>query len=143
MSPGLQKKLLRALQEGEIRPVGGKSIRKVDVRIISATNRDLKAMMEQGSFREDLYYRLNVVSVQLPPLRERKEDIPLLLDHFIKLVATKFGVEAKSLTSETIEYLQNYDWPGNIREMENEVNRMLFMGDDPITPDVLSDNITR
>jgi len=143
MSPGLQKKLLRALQEGEIRPVGGKRLKKVDVRIISATNRNLKQMMEAGLFREDLFYRLNVVAVHLPALRERKEDIPLLLDHFFKIVSKKSGVPIKSMTPETIEYLTHYDWHGNIRDMENEVNRMPFMGDDPITPDILSDNITQ
>jgi GGDEF domain-containing protein len=141
MSLGMQKKLLRALQEGEIRPVGGKGVRHVNVRVLSATNRDLKKAMGEGAFREDLYYRLNVVNVVLPPLRERDGDIPLLLEFFLEKTVGELGVGSRELAAETRAALFAHDWPGNIREMENEVKRIVALGDEIITPDILSPRI--
>ena len=142
MSPDMQKKLLRALQEGEIRPVGGKSVRKVDVRIVSASNKELDRLVRAGEFREDLYYRLKVLTIRLPPLRERKEDVPLLLEHFLALHAVK-GRRPQRLGPGVLEALTAYEWPGNIRELENEVKRMLALGEEEITLDVLSDTVRR
>jgi Nif-specific regulatory protein len=124
MSLPLQSKLLRALQEGEIRPVGGKDSVKVDVRIISATNRDLEGMMREGSFREDLYYRLNVVRINIPPLRERKEDIPLLVEHFLDRAAEANSGQRKRMDISALQLLLRYDWPGNVRELENEILKL-------------------
>ncbi|MGE0711473.1 MAG: sigma 54-interacting transcriptional regulator [Planctomycetota bacterium] len=126
MSLGMQKKLLRVLQEGEIRRVGGKDQLKVDVRIISASNKDLKKLVEDGHFREDLYYRLNVVKVDLPPLRERKEDLPLLIEHFLKEELTG---PPKSFSPEAMQMLMRYNWPGNIRELKNVVERAKIISD--------------
>jgi Nif-specific regulatory protein len=127
MSLPMQSKLLRALQDGEIRPVGGKESRKVDVRVISASNKDLDRMMKEGRFREDLYYRLNVVKVSLPPLRERKEDIPLLVDHFLQKAAREPGVPPKRVEVGALQLLLRYGWPGNVRELENEVLRLAVL----------------
>ncbi|RMG09353.1 MAG: diguanylate cyclase [Planctomycetota bacterium] len=126
MSMGMQKKLLRVLQEGEIRRVGGKDTIQVDVRIVSASNKDLKTLVEQGKFREDLYYRLNVVKVELPPLRERKEDLPLLIDYFLKQEGSG---PAKRFDSEAMQLLMRYNWPGNIRELKNVVERAKIISD--------------
>jgi transcriptional regulator with GAF, ATPase, and Fis domain len=142
MSPDMQKKLLRALQEGEIRPVGGKTVRRVDVRIVSASNKKLDRLVQAGEFREDLYYRLRVLTVDLPPLRDRKEDIPELVSHFLHLHA-KPGETPKDVDAEVMELLQAYDWPGNVRELENEVKRMVALSDERITPDVLNDHVRR
>ncbi len=142
MSPDMQKKLLRVLQEGEIRPVGGKSVRKVDVRILSASNKDLKKLVEAGEFREDLYYRLKVLTVRLPPLRERKEDIAALVEHFFKSHAGA-GRRPKTLGEGVLESLEAHEWPGNVRELENEVKMMIALGDDVIAVDVLSDAVRR
>jgi Nif-specific regulatory protein len=130
MSLSMQKKLLRVLQEGEIRRVGGKDTIKIDVRIISASNKDLKRLVEEGKFREDLYYRLNVVKVELPPLRERKEDLALLMEHFLKeedpsALAKKFDNEAMSM-------MLRYNWPGNIRELKNVVERAKIISEGTI-----------
>ncbi|MGH9415730.1 MAG: sigma-54-dependent transcriptional regulator [Terriglobales bacterium] len=122
----LQVKLLRAIQEKEIRPVGGTRRIKVDVRIVAATNRDLQAAVAEGKFRKDLFFRLNVVSIKLPPLRERLMDIPLLLEHFLER-ATPPGQPVRSFTDEAMARLMNYDWPGNIRELENCVERTLAL----------------
>ncbi len=138
MSLDLQTKLLRVLEEGEIRPVGGRDIKKVSVRIISATNRPLQEMVRKGEFREDLYYRLNVINVTLPPLRDRREDIPLLVDHFMNRITVRLGREKPTLDSRTLYYLYHYDWPGNIRQLENEVERMVALSSEMITPDLLS-----
>jgi diguanylate cyclase (GGDEF)-like protein len=121
MSLSMQKKLLRVLQEGEIRRVGGKDTIKIDVRIISASNKDLKRLTEEGKFREDLYYRLNVVKVELPPLRERKEDLPLLIDHFLK--EDDGANKPKRFDSDAMQMMLRYNWPGNIRELKNVVER--------------------
>lgn len=133
MSPNLQTKLLRVLEDKEFRPLGGKGIvRTVDVRFISATNRDLKKMIAEGTFREDLFYRLNVVCVKLPPLRERKEDIPLLVDHFLQTVANETSQPKKQMTSEAMRLLLAHDWPGNIRELENTIKNVCVFTDGPV-----------
>jgi len=123
MSPALQVKLLRVLQEGVFMPVGATEQRSVDVRIIAATNRDLSAMVKKGQFREDLYYRLHVVALRVPPLRERKEDIPLLVEHFLGRLAKRDGTK-KILSQKAMHKLMDHDWPGNVRELENEIERL-------------------
>lgn len=119
----IQAKLLRFLQEGEIEPLGYSKPVKIDVRVIAATNRNLKEMVKEGSFREDLFYRLNVFPIEVPPLRERKEDIPLLVNHFIK----KFGYRNLTVSEEAMNRLVNYHWQGNIRELENVIYRLCIM----------------
>jgi len=121
MSPSMQAKLLRFLQEGEIRPVGSNEIIKVDVRVVSASNKDLVKMIEEEKFREDLYYRLNGVTVVLPPLRERLEDLPLLVQHFLKKFARDEKKDLYEVTPEALEMLMEYPWPGNVREVENTI----------------------
>lgn len=123
LSLGVQSKLLRVLQEGTIRKIGSSKEEKVDVRIICATNRNLDEMMKKGEFREDLYYRLNVIPITIPPLRERKEDIPLLIGHFIRKMNKKVGKDIVSASMDYINYMMEYDWPGNIRELENSIER--------------------
>ena len=125
MSPSLQVKLLRVLQEREFERVGGTETIKVDVRIIAATSAGLKEMVEQNLFRSDLYYRLNVIPIQLPPLRERREDIPLLARHFIK----KFcgNIETKTVSQDAMKMLMSYSWPGNIRQLENAIERAVAL----------------
>jgi two-component system, NtrC family, response regulator AtoC len=127
----LQVKLLRALQEGEIRRLGGTATKKVDVRIVSATNRDLEDDTREGHFREDLYYRLAVVPIHLPPLRHRPEEIPLLLHHFIERGRDRLGIEVEGPEPDALEALLAYDWPGNIRELENVVERALILTEGP------------
>jgi DNA-binding NtrC family response regulator len=127
LSVGLQAKLLRTLQEKEVRPVGSSKTNSVDVRILAATNRDLQAEVARGSFREDLYYRLNVVSVRVPPLRERREDIPLLARYFVKRFHNDVST-VKDISKETLVYMENHAWPGNVREMENVIRRAFAMG---------------
>ncbi len=143
MSPTMQVKLLRVLQEGTLTPVGGTELRKVDVRVVAATNKDLKSMVEEGTFREDLYYRLNVVNLVVPPLRDRKEDIPLLVDHFLARGCKEKGVPLKNLAKRAIEKIFDYPWPGNIRELENEIERLIVLsGDDQrISAELLSQRI--
>jgi transcriptional regulator with GAF, ATPase, and Fis domain len=140
MSPGMQKKLLRVLQEGVIRRVGGKEYIPVDVRIISATNKDLLEEVRAGSFREDLYYRLNVIHLRLPPLRERKEDIPILVEHFLEVLNREAGT-AKAVDAATLECLSQYSWPGNIRELQNEVRRMFALSEETIRVGDVSETI--
>lgn len=130
MSIGLQAKLLRVLQDGTFTPVGATSTKTVDVRIVAATNRDLLKMIGEGRFREDLYYRLNVINLVMPPLRERKTDIPLLIEHFLNEYARRNSTSPKKLTDEVLVYLCSYNWPGNIRELQNEIERMLLMSAD-------------
>ncbi|RKY24393.1 MAG: sigma-54-dependent Fis family transcriptional regulator [Planctomycetota bacterium] len=141
MSPEMQSKLLRAVDKGEIRPVGGKETRKVKVRIIAATNKDLKKRVEQNLFREDLYYRLNVVRVNLPPLRKRREDIPLLIDHFLTKTAKENKEGKRRIDRKCIALMTEYDWPGNVRELENEIRRLVALSRDTITPPLLSEAI--
>ena len=123
----LQPKLLRVLQEGQYERVGDDATREVDVRVIAATNRDLKAEVRAGRFREDLYYRLGVFLIELPPLRERKGDIPLLASHFVSLAARKLGVPEPRISMEEWEQLKRYDWPGNVRELQNVIERTVIL----------------
>jgi Nif-specific regulatory protein len=125
----VQSKFLRAIQEGEIRPVGSNRIVKVDVRVIAAASVNIRKQIEDGKFREDLFYRLNVVNIILPPLRERREDIPLLAAHFLAISAKKYGKNISGFDTETMECFENYLWPGNIRELENAVERMVVLAD--------------
>ncbi|CAN5667120.1 sigma-54 dependent transcriptional regulator [soil metagenome] len=127
MSPATQVKLLRALQEREVIPVGATEAVPIDVRIIAATNRDLEEEIRRGSFRSDLYYRLNVITLHLPPLRSRGDDIPMLADHFLQRYAESRGKSAPRLESETLAALQRYDWPGNVRELENALERAAIL----------------
>lgn len=128
MDLDMQKKLLRAIQEKEIRPVGGNRTIKLDVRLITATNQNLKKLVEEKKFREDLYYRLKVIRIVLPPLRERREDIPLLINHFLERIAQERGEQKRKITDELVHYLTNLPWPGNVRELENEIRRMVAVG---------------
>jgi Nif-specific regulatory protein len=143
MPLSLQPKLLRALQEGEVRPVGATVTKKVDVRIVGATNRDLEKEVAAGRFREDLYYRLRVFPLRLPPLRERREDIPLLAGHFLERYGREFGKPAAGFSQQAMEVLQSYKWPGNVRELENEVQRLVIQLDpnEFVQPDHLSPRI--
>ena len=123
----MQVKLLRVLQEQEIRAVGSALSKSVDVRVIAATARDLQDQVAKGAFREDLYYRLNVMHISIPPLRERKEDIPLLCHHFVKKFNTRFEVNIKAVSPEAMEMILNYSWPGNVRELENVIQRGMVL----------------
>src|SRR5262249_8361081 len=145
MSPALQVKVLRVLQEGTFTPVGDTALRTVDVRIIAATNRDLKRMVERGEFREDLYYRINVIQLTVPPLRERGDDIPVLVDHFLRRNAKGRRLKAKKLSQTCLQRLMEYPWPGNIRELENEIERLAVLaGDDKmIAEELLSPRIQK
>jgi two-component system, NtrC family, response regulator PilR len=127
MSPSMQVKLLRALQEKTVRKVGGNQEEKADARIIAATNRNLLEMIEAGTFREDLYYRINVIPVHLPPLRQRREDIPLLVDHFLKKFSREQETEPKRISVQAMRLLESYEWPGNVRELENMIERTLAL----------------
>ena len=132
LKPEVQAKLLRVLQEREIERVGGTQSIKIDVRVIAATNVDLKQMVAQHRFREDLYYRLNVVPVTVPPLRERREDIPLLVDHFIRRYSHEFSKPIQGLSPEALAALRQYPWPGNVRELQNVIERAVVLGDAPV-----------
>jgi two-component system response regulator AtoC len=139
---GLQVKLLRVLQEDELRRVGDNRSRKVDVRILAATIRDLGAEVKAGRFREDLFYRLNVVSVQIPPLAERPEDIPLLTEHFLSHCNKKLGTNIKGVDPGAMQLLSEYRWPGNVRELENLIERAVILCEgERITPDLLTDKV--
>jgi two-component system response regulator PilR (NtrC family) len=131
----LQVKLLRVIQEREFKRVGGTEDIKVDVRIISASNQDLQQKVAQGSFREDLFYRLNVIQIKLPPLRERKEDIPLLVNHFVRKYSAETGKEIEGVTSEALELLLSYDFAGNVRELENIIERSITLETSPSITD--------
>ena len=131
-SPSMQVKLLRVLQDFEFEPIGGHETRKVDVRVILATNEDLQQAVAEGRFREDLYYRINVISIELPPLRERIGDIPLLARHFLRKVVDETGKQVEAISEEAMTLLQRYRWPGNIRELENTIERAVLLGKGPI-----------
>ena len=127
LSTAIQSKLLRVLQEREFEPLGAERTQRVDVRVIAATNRDLKQMVSEGRFQEDLYYRLNVIPIELPPLRERREDIPVLVDHFVEKHRQRTGKRIDRVDDEAAQALQKYDWPGNVRELENTIERAVVL----------------
>jgi transcriptional regulator with GAF, ATPase, and Fis domain len=138
LAAGMQAKLLRVLQEREVEPVGGTRSIKVDVRVLAATNRNLEDQVRAGRFREDLFFRLNVVSITTPPLRERREDVLILAESFVAKVSAKYNVPVKALSSRAQALLTEYDWPGNVRELENAVERAVVLGDaDEILPEDL------
>jgi transcriptional regulator with PAS, ATPase and Fis domain len=141
MSPGMQSKLLRFLQDGEFRPVGGAELVRVDVRIISASNRQLLELVEQGRFRQDLFFRLNVLPLTLPPLRERREDIPQLVKHFLGILCSELDRNVPEIASEVVDVLYRYDWPGNVRELENEMRRLVTLAAETISLDLVSERI--
>ncbi|MBI5501552.1 MAG: sigma 54-interacting transcriptional regulator [Deltaproteobacteria bacterium] len=145
MPVALQGKLLRALQDGEFRPLGGTQARRVDVRVVAATNRKLEECVKNGSFREDLYYRLRVFPIRVPPLRERKDDIPLLVDFFLRKYGREFGKEVRGISAAAMESLRHHDWPGNVRELENEVQRLVIQIEpgDEIRPEHISSRVRR
>ncbi len=144
VSPAFQVKLLRVLQEGEIRPLGSSQTRQVDVRIIAATNRDLEQEVREGRFREDLYYRLATVTIQLPALRERKGDIPLIAQSILEASMAQLGKRVEGFTHETLACMQAYHWPGNVRELQNEIRHMLVMGDEELLgAELLSPRVLR
>lgn len=142
-SPSMQVKLLRILQEGTFMPVGATTPKKVNVRVIAATNKNLKEMIAKGEFREDLYYRINVINVALPALRERQEDIPVLMEFFLQKRCEEAGVPLKTFSKKCLEKMLDYHWPGNVRELQNEVERLVVIAgeDKTITPDLLSSRI--
>ncbi len=143
MSMDMQAKILRVLQDRRFMHLGGTSEIQVDVRIVAATNVNLQQAVKDGRFREDLFYRLNVISLELPPLRQRREDIPLLCQHFLKLYAEENGTEAPSLTPEALRILVDYEWPGNVRELENSMERGVVLSTTrTITPDLLPAQLT-
>jgi DNA-binding NtrC family response regulator len=127
VSPGLQVKLLRAIQEREVIPVGGREPMKFDVRLIAATNKNLEEEVKKGTFREDLFYRINVITVPLPPLRQRREDIPLLVNHFLVKYAQRMGKPSVKIARDAMHVLVNYEWPGNVRELENVAERAVAL----------------
>ena len=135
MSLAAQAKVLRALQENRIQRVGGDKDIKVDVRVIAATNKQLIKEIEEGKFREDLYHRLAVILIKVPPLKERKNDIPLLVDYFVQNLRAEQGLDPKTFSKSAIERLMDYPWTGNIRELRNVVERLLILGSDPVTVD--------
>ena len=131
MSPTLQSKLLRVLQEREVEPLGSERIEKIDVRVIAATNRNLRQMVADGKFQEDLFYRLNVIPIEIPPLRERRDDIPSLVEHFVQKHAQRTGRRFEKIDDGVLTGLQQYDWPGNVRELENTIERAVVLSPGP------------
>jgi len=127
MSTAVQSKLLRVMQEREFEPLGAERTQRVDVRVIAATNRDLKQMVTDGKFQEDLYYRLNVIPIHIPPLRERREDIPVLIDHFLEKHSQRTGKRINGVEPDVVDALRKYDWPGNVRELENTIERAVVL----------------
>ncbi len=140
LTPEMQAKLLRVLETREYKPVGSTQFKKTNVRIIAATNKDLRGMVREGSFREDLFYRLNVFPLTLPPLRERKDDIPRLAYHFLRVFCRKTGKRINGFTAEALEELVNNEWPGNVRQLKNVVERLVIMADQSVVslPDMIS-----
>jgi transcriptional regulator with GAF, ATPase, and Fis domain len=137
MSFPLQAKLLQVLQDGEFSRLGGKNDVQVDVRVITATNRDLETAVAQGQFREDLYFRLNVVAINLPPLRERREEIPFLTDHFLKKYSVQYNKPTSAISEQLSRRFMDYEWPGNVRQLENLIKRMVVLGSEaPILTDL-------
>jgi DNA-binding NtrC family response regulator len=138
ISPGMQSRLLRVLETGELLRLGERKVRKVDVRIVAATNADLKKAVERGSFRQDFYYRLHVMSLELPPLRDRMEDLPMLADHFLGECSRRFGKKIERFGKETLAALQAHNWPGNVRELLNAVEHAAILC---VTPEVMVDDL--
>jgi len=132
MNPTLQSKLLRVLQEREIEPLGSERTEKIDVRVIAATNRNLRQMVADGKFQEDLFYRLNVIPIEIPPLRERRDDIPALVEHFVRKHAQRTGRRVERIDEGALAGLQQYDWPGNVRELENTIERAVVLSSGPV-----------
>jgi DNA-binding NtrC family response regulator len=144
LAPGLQVKLLRVLQDREVRPVGGKQVFTVDVRFVAATNRDLEELVAGGRFREDLFYRLNVIGIEVPPLRERGKDVRLLADHFVALHARKLGKKIRVIAPDLAQFLERHAWPGNVRELENLIERAVILADgETLTTAALSDGLAK
>ncbi|HVR19717.1 MAG TPA: sigma 54-interacting transcriptional regulator [Polyangiaceae bacterium] len=143
MPAGLQAKLLRVLQQGEVRPLGGHQVKQVNVRVVAATNRKLEDEVAAGRFREDLYYRLKVFPIRVPPLRERRDDVARLAQHFLEIAAREMAKPVAGFAQETLAALSAYDWPGNVRELENEVQRLVIQADPGafLTPDLLSGSV--
>jgi len=135
---GLQAKLLHVLQDGSFFRLGGSELIKTDARIIAATNRDLASVMAKGAFREDLYYRLNVVTISIPPLRERREQIPFLVEHFVQKSCQQFNRAAPNISPETIRLLREYNWPGNVRELENMIKRAVVLQSESLIPEEIA-----
>lgn len=143
LSQQLQAKLLRVIDDHEIRPLGGVNSKKVDIRTIAATNRDIFRAVQEGTFREDLYYRINVVTIKLPPLRDRKEDIPILARHFLEKYSHELGKTVKFIDDSALKLLMDYDWPGNVRELQNIIERgVLITESNTIFPEHLSEGLT-
>ena len=132
MTSQLQVKLLRVLQEREIEPLGSERADRIDLRVIAATNRDLRQMVADGKFQEDLFYRLNVIPIEIPPLRERREDIPALVEHFVRKHAQRTGRRVERIDEGVLAGLQQYDWPGNVRELENTIERAVVLSPGPV-----------
>jgi two-component system NtrC family response regulator len=132
MSPAVQAKLLRVLQEREFEPLGAERSQSVDVRVIAATNRDLRKMVGEGAFLEDLYYRLSVIPIDIPPLRERREDVPALVEHFLRKHEQRTGKRVERIEDEATRLLETYDWPGNVRELENTLERAVVLSTGPV-----------
>jgi formate hydrogenlyase transcriptional activator len=142
--PALQPKLLRVLQEQEFERLGSTRTHQVDVRLVGATNRDLMEMVNRGEFRSDLYYRLNVFPIMLPPLRERREDIPVLVNHFVEIFARQMGRPIEEIPTETMSALSSYQWPGNIRELQNLIERAVILSNYGVLPNpLLSEGVQR
>jgi DNA-binding NtrC family response regulator len=142
ITPGLQQKLLRVLENGEIQPVGSTSRKIADIRVLAATNRDIEAMLPLGTFREDLYYRLNVVTLRVPPLRERTDDIALLARHFLRKYGSENRKSISGISADALRLLERYKWPGNVRELENTIARATLLETaDEITPESLPDKL--
>ncbi len=142
LSPGLQAKLLRVLEDREIRPVGSTQSTKIDIRFVCATNRDIEKMVKEGSFRQDLFFRINVITIKLPPLRQRREDIEPLSRHIVETYARELGKPIRGIDEKAMEYLRSYHWYGNVRELQNVLERAILITEDgTIRPDHLPDNI--
>ncbi len=142
MSPALQVKVLRTLEEQEVRRIGSNEVIKVDVRIIAASNRNLAECVEEGKFRQDLYYRLRVIEIDIPPLRERPEDIPLLVEHFLKKIEQRAGHARSPFRPQALSVLMSYSWPGNVRELENALESAVALNrTGVIVPEDLPDKV--